>query len=83
MTDLRRSARAARQQRRLARRLSRPIAHERRDMPGVVEVAWANGDRAFGKGRWFPLKARWRRIVWHWKHRRNVGVQFPPSDWWR
>jgi hypothetical protein len=31
--------------------------------PGVIEVVWSNGDRSYGRGRWFPFKVAVRRIA--------------------
>jgi hypothetical protein len=38
--------------------------------PGVIEIAWSNGDKSFGRGRLFPLRAYLRRI---WR-RRSLGL---------
>ena len=34
----------------------------RTDLPGVVEVQWSNGDRYYGKGWTYPLKAWASRV---------------------
>ena len=48
----------------------------------VLELSWPCGDRAYGRGRWFRYRAVYRRLRWHWKHRRQGGVNFPPGQWW-
>jgi len=47
-----------------------------------LKLSWPCGDCAYGRGRLFPWRARWRRLRWHWKHRREGGVVFPPGQWW-
>lgn len=36
--------------------------------PGVIEVVWPNGDRSCGRGRFYVVKAWWRRA----KRRRRL-----------
>lgn len=48
----------------------------------VMELGWPCGDRSYGRGRTFRCRAIYSRLRWHWKHRRNGGVSFPPSQWW-
>lgn len=48
----------------------------------LMELAWPCGDRSYGRGRWFRYRAVYRRLRWHWQHRRQGGVNFPPGQWW-
>jgi len=29
---------------------------------GVVEIVWSNGDRSYGRGRWFVVKSYLKRV---------------------
>lgn len=60
-----------------------PLDSREGSVSPYLKLAWPCGDAAYGRGRRFPWRARWRRITWHWRHRRSGGVSFPPGDWWR
>jgi hypothetical protein len=54
-----------------------PRAYQHATLPAVTVLEWRNGDKAYGKGRRFLIRARWNRVAWYWRHRRSPGINFP------